>query len=457
MEWIVGIFYSLFGFLLLMGVLVTIHEFGHYYVARKLGFKVLTFSIGFGKTIWQRHGADGVNYRIGMIPLGGYVEMLDERLHQVNSEEMGQTFNAQPLWKRAAVVIAGPGANLLLAFLLLWGLYMTGIPSYKAYIDQPDVGTPFATAGLEAGDLITSVDGSTIVTIGDLGEKLIEHLGDGRAEIEYLRNGSYNVGVIELEGPLRLEAKTDLNAELGFRLYLPKIPPLVGAVIPNGVADRAGVKAGDMMHSLGGVPITEWNDIPRTLNQLIAAEEFEGVLSVERNGVLYESPYRLEADDEGRYLLGIQSEITDELRQEMQSLLVDQKYNPLAALRLAAEKTYEGSLFLFKIIYRMIKGEVHLNMMAGPLTIADIAGKSIKMGVVQFIHLLALLSINIGMINLLPLPILDGGRLVGFAIEGLVGRDRIPKRLAEMTMQLGFFFIIGFMLLVLYFDVTRWF
>lgn len=453
-------FNSIFGFLILMGVLVTLHEFGHFYAAKKLGFKVLTFSIGFGKKVWSRTGKDGVEYRIGLIPLGGYVGFLDERAHDVKPEEKDQTFNAKPVWKRAIVIAAGPFVNLVFAVILLFGLYLYGMPAFKAKIDTPTVESALAIAGFQRGDEIISVEGQSVRTFEDMMMRFVEYLNDGQASVEVLRNGRIHLLEIDMDEPLRLNAKEYVDQKLGINLYMPLIEAKVAQLTDNGVAKSAGVLLGDEIVALNDQDINSWTDLLQFMASLDAKDlnQVDLNIIVKRHGELIMLPAVITRGENGRFLLGVGvGQLTPEMMVEFESMQTLQKYPVFEALKYAVTDAYQNSLLIFKFIGRMITGEIHPNMMAGPVTIADTAGKRLDAGWVYFIQLMALFSVNLGILNLLPIPVLDGGRLVGLGIEATVGKDKIPATLSLRIMQIGALFLFMFMAFVIFYDIMKWF
>ncbi len=451
---------STFGFLILMGVLVTLHEFGHFYAGKKLGFKVLTFSIGFGKKIWSRVGKDGVEYRIGLIPLGGYVGFLDERAHDVKPSEMSQTFNAMPIWKRAIVIAAGPVVNLLFAVVLLFGLYLYGIPAFKAKVDTPLPDSVMALAGFERGDEVIAIEGRPIRTYEEMMMGFVEHLNDGEATVEISRDGRLQSLDIKMAEPLRLNAHQKLEQVLGLTLYLPIIPAVIEMVTDEGAAKSAGILKGDEIVAVNGDSVTNRHEFLAMMHQF-EQEDFHQVallLTVNRQGTLLDIPLLITREDNGRFMLGVMlGALTPEIMAEFEEMKTLQKYPVINAFKYAVTDAYHNSLLIFKFIGRMITGQVHLNMMAGPVTIADAAGKTLDAGWVYFIQLMAIFSVNLGILNLLPIPVLDGGRLVGLGIEAVAGRNRIPARLSTMVMQFGALLLFTFMAFVILYDITKWF
>lgn len=448
-EWLESFFRSIGGFIILMGLLVTIHEYGHFWVARKLGFAVTKFSIGFGKNIWSRQGKDGVEYAIGMIPLGGYVAFVDdEKDHE--GPLNGMPFKQGQIWQKTAVVAAGPLANILLAIVLLWGLFMYGVPAYKPYIEVTEQNTPFAEAGLKSGDLIVSVDGSKVNSFEMMMQKMIEHLDDGQAEIIYERDGRTRQAVLDIGGALQLDAKTNLYKELGVSLYLPPLPPVIDVIVANGGAANSGLAVGDLITSIAGTPVDEWRDLLKVVSSLKTGEAID--IEVLRNHQVQTFSMTPLTDESGQLKLGIA--VNSEI---YKNLVTKERLGPIDAFGAAITKTVDDGAMIFKFIGRMIKGDFHINTMAGPVSIANIAGQALASGLVFFVQLAALFSINIGLLNLLPIPVLDGGRLVGFGIEKIMGKHQFPDSIKIKVLQIGAAMMFIFMAIVIGYDVVRWF
>lgn len=448
-EWLESFFRSIGGFIILMGLLVTIHEYGHFWVARKLGFAVTKFSIGFGKNIWSRQGKDGIEYAIGMIPLGGYVAFVDDAKDHEGPLN-GMPFKQGQIWQKTAVVAAGPLANILLAIVLLWGLFMYGVPAYKPYIEVAEENTPFAEAGLKSGDLIVSIDGSQVNSFEMMMQKMIEHLDDGQAEIIYDRNGNTRQTMLDIGGALQLDAKTNLYKELGVSLYLPPLPPVIDVIVANGGAANSGLAEGDLITSIAGEPVDEWRDLLKVVSTLKADEAIN--VEVLRNHQVQTFSMTPLVDESGQLKLGIA--VNSEI---YKNLVTKERLGPIDAFGAAITKTVDDGAMIFKFIGRMIKGDFHINTMAGPVSIANIAGQALASGLVFFVQLAALFSINIGLLNLLPIPVLDGGRLVGFGIEKLMGKHQFPDSIKIKVLQIGAAMMFIFMAIVIGYDVVRWF
>ncbi len=448
-EWLEAFFRSIGGFIILMGILVTIHEYGHFYVARRLGFAVTKFSIGFGKDIWKRKGKDGIEYAIGILPLGGYVAFVDDAKNY-EGELNGMPFNQGKIWQKTAVVAAGPLANIALAIVLLWGLFMYGVPAYKPYIEVAEQSTPFADAGLKSGDLIISIDGDKVSSFEFMMQKMIEHLDDGQLAIVYDRDGDERQALVDIGGPLQLDAKTNLYKELGVNLYLPPLKPVIGAIVDNSGAANSGLAVGDLIVSVADEPVEEWRDLLGVVSKLKPNESIDiEVLRNNHNEVFSMMPL---ADESGHLKLGIA--VNSEV---YKSLVTKERLGPIDAFGAAIEKTLNDGAMIFKFIGRMIKGDYHINTMAGPVSIANIAGQALASGLVFFVQLTALFSINIGLLNLLPIPVLDGGRLVGFGIEKIMGKHQFSDNIKMKVLQIGAAMMFVFMAIVIGYDVARWF
>ncbi len=448
---------SVLGFLILMGILVAIHEFGHFYVARKLGFKVLKFSIGFGKNLWSRKGKDGVEYAIGMIPLGGYVAFLDDSIEPVPEDQKQETFNAKPLWKRACVVAAGPLFNIALAIVLYWGLFMYGVPTYKAVIGTPLENSPMAQAGLKKGDEIISIDGAEVDSIESMFYGFIEYLDDGKATVDYKRGNNVFSTTIDIGEPLKLDAKSQIDKIVGVQAYFPDVKPEIGLVVSGGASESSGIKVGDVVTTINGISISTWDDLLNVVSKISSSAPIP--IEIKRGTgaltVVMVSPQK-GADNTYKLGLGVAFD-KDQLMREFKSIQIEKKLGVVDALNEAFKKTYSDTVMIFKFLERLVTGYFHINTMAGPISIANIAGQALSSGVVSFVQLIALFSINIGLLNLLPIPVLDGGRLVGFGIEKIMGKHQFSNSIKIAVLKLGAIFVFGFMIVVLTYDVLRWF
>ncbi len=464
--------WDMMSFFILIFILVGFHEFGHFYTARKLGIKVLKFSIGFGKPIYTHTAKDGCEYILGAIPLGGFVMMLDEREGHVSEEQKHLAFNTQPIWKRFLVVLAGPLANGLLAFVLLFGLYLYGVPAYKAEIGTPMPNTPFAQAQLQKGDTVLQVDGKNISSFQQLTMTLIDKLGDGQATLQIKRNNTLLDKVVTLDGAIQLDGTTDLVSLLGLSENLPDLKTIIQEPTPNMPASLAGLEAGDEILKMNGEPITNIRMVNRILqtaspNISLSSSSERSIANtinfeIRRDDQILHFDVLPTKNDDNKFVIGVM--LTQQLNNKAEfdaalaNMLITQRYSFFDSMQRAYQETLDNGVLVFKFIARMIKGDVKISAMGGPLTIGDIAGNALKSGLVSFISLVALLSINIGAMNLIPIPVLDGGRLVGYMFEAIANlfKFKISARLGLFTLQIGGIIMIAFMGMVVFYDVVKY-
>lgn len=464
--------WDMMSFFILVFILVGFHEFGHFYTARKLGIKVLKFSIGIGKPLYTYKAKDGCEYILGAIPLGGFVMMLDEREGTVLEEEKHLAFNLQPIWKRFLVVLAGPLANGFLAFILLFGLYLYGTPGYKAEIGTPMPNTPFAQAQLQKGDTILQVDGKKVSNFQQLTMTLIDKLGDGKANLQIKRNNTLMEKVIQLKEAIQLDGTTDLVSLLGLSENLPDFNTIIQEPIPNMPASQAGLKAGDEILKMNGESITNIRMINRILqtassNTSVDSSNQKPILNpiefeIKRNNQHLHLNVLPIKNDDNKFVIGViltqQVNNQTEFDAAIANMRIIQRHSFFDSMQRSFRETIDNGALVFKFIARMIKGDVKISAMGGPLTIGDIAGNALKSGLVSFISLVALLSINIGAMNLIPIPVLDGGRLVGYFFEAIARlfKFKISARLSLITLQIGGIILISFMGLVIFYDTLKY-
>ena len=414
-----------------VGILVTVHEFGHFIVARRLGIKVLRFSIGFGKPIytWHRKG-DETEYVIAAVPLGGYVKMADEREGTVVEQDLPRAFNRQSLLKRCAVVVAGPAFNLLLAVVAYWIIFMAGVTSLKPVVGYVIPGSPAATAGMHTGDQILAVAGRSTVTWDDVQLDLFR---------EILRSSAIPMTVVGQTGqqrqlelavadPQKLTEPNQMLAGLGLSV-VPQTP-VIGQIAPGDAADSAGLKAGDRIISMGSEPISAWLDVVRILKA--SPGKTLGVV-IERDGKRQDLNLKVRNVTENGVVVGHVGVGGPRIPEGFyDSLKVEQRYNPLAALGQGVERTADMSWLTLVAGWNMLIGNVSLKNLSGPIDIAQYAGQAAEGGPSTFLEFLAFVSISLGVLNLLPIPVLDGGHLLYFVFEGVKGSP-----LSERTEALG--------------------
>jgi regulator of sigma E protease len=443
-----GILSTIAAFIVALGVLIVFHEFGHYLVARLAGVKVLRFSVGFGKSVWMRKfGADGTEWAIGAFPLGGYVKMLDEREGPVAPAERYRAFNVQSAGKRIAIVAAGPVANFLLAVVLYWLLFMHGMPGIKPIIGEPLPGTPAAAIQLRAGDLISKVGDTPVATWQDLRWELLDHaVRREAAMLEVHRvDGSIHVSRLDLSGIRSEDIDSDLQKAIGLAPPDPPLEPRLGQLVDDGPARRAGLQEGDVVVSIDGRQISKWDEL---VEEVRAAPGRAMRMWVERGGVRFEILVTPDEIGEGTAKVGRIGAAP--------YIMTDVRYPPLAAASKAVASTVEMSVFTLKMLGRMIVGDVSLKNLSGPLTIADYAGQSAQLGLLPFLKFLAVISISLGVLNLLPVPVLDGGHLMYYLVEIIKGSP-VSERALEIGQQVGLTLLFTLMAFAIYNDINRLF
>ena len=446
---------SAIAFLVALGILVSIHEFGHFWVARKVGIKVLRYSVGFGKPLVRRIGkVDNTEFVLAAIPLGGYVKMLDEREGAVRADERHRAFNQQPLWARSAVVIAGPLANFLLAIVAYWIVMMIGISGVAPLIGAPQSDSAAERAGFVYEDLILSVDGQQTQTWTDARIALLEASLDvsGPVQIEVEQaSGQKTVRELIVTQEQMLKSDGDAVANLGFRTWWPEVAPVVGGVVEGGAADSAGLQIGDEVVRVDDTPVATWRDLV-ALVQPSAGVEL--ALLVSRDGQLMTlglTPEAVEVGNQTVGRIGIMETQSESLSSRAQVVV---KHPPLEAFGEAMRRTWEMTALTVRMLGKLVVGQASLDNISGPISIAQYAGQSASIGIDHYINFIALISISLAVLNLLPIPMLDGGHLVYFAAEAVSGKP-VSERVQIWGQQLGIVLLGGLMFLAFYNDIWR--
>lgn len=460
MTTIVSLLTSVFAFILAIGVLVTIHEFGHFWVARKLGVRVLRFSVGFGHPLWRYVAKDQTEYVLAAIPLGGYVKMLDEREGDVPLDQLDQAFNRQSVWKRIAIVAAGPIANFILAIFISMVVFLIGIPAERPYLAEPAKATPAAIAGIQAGDKLVEINGQAIKSWSQARLTFLE---------AYLANNQQVRLMVETEQGQREEKRLDVSqyvllkeegdhlAVVGLQALRPSATIRISQIFPDSAAEKAQLQAGDIVLALNNEPMRNAYDFVSAIkakpNESVTLslqrETDAGSQQVEQTLVIGQK--QLDDKTVGSLGAGISSSYSDEVREKF--LFLNQQA-PWDAFISGVQNTWQLSVLTLKAMGKMLIGEVSLKNISGPLTIADLAGKTLTADIIYYLNFLAIISVSLGVLNLLPIPILDGGHLLYYSIELLTGKP-VSEDIQAIGFRIGMTLVAGMMLLALYNDITR--
>lgn len=447
-----GVLWNIGAFIIALSILVAVHEFGHFWVARRCGVKVERFSIGFGRAIWRRLGKDGTEYVVAMIPLGGYVKMLDGRVDELQPGEERQAFNHKSVWARMAIVAAGPFANFLFALFAFWLMFMIGVPSVKPVVGEVRPASIVAEAGILPGMEIVGVGGEETGDWESVTYALISHLGDDSVQLKLkAANTSYAVDkTLQLAGWKFDPDKESPIGSLGIVPLGGKVLPVVEAVVPSSASEKAGLQIGDRIKGVDGEAITEWAQFVERVQQS-PAQPLQ--VTVERGG----SEMTLTLTPDGKKVkgqlvgfVGLSPQLVP-LPDEYRTLL---QYGPLQALWHGVQKTWSLITLTFDMIGKLIGGIVSLDNLSGPISIAKGAGSSADYGLVYFLGFLALISVNLGIINLFPLPVLDGGHLVYFLIEAITGKP-VSEKIQEVGFRIGAAILMLLMGIALFNDFAR--
>lgn len=445
---------TLLAFVGAIALLVVFHELGHYWMARRCGVKVLRFSIGFGKVIYsKRFSSAGTEWVVSAIPLGGYVKMLDEREGEVAPEDLPYAFNRQPVLQRMAIVITGPLANFLLAIVLYWGLFVHGLPGLKPMLGEVPPGSPAAHAQIQPGETILSINGETVPSWQELRWTILElSLRHGEVRIEARSaQGEPLFHLLDISG---LEAK-DLDGEfldkLGLHPYRPVVLPVIGKIVEGGVAQRAGLREGDHILRANGVAVQRWGE----LVEMIRAHPGQTLRLDFQRGEMTSSMELVPqgVDESGKKVgkIGAGPQVDDAA---WQAMLIEVSYGPLEAFSRSLRKTWETSVITLKMLGKMVLGEVSMKNLSGPITIADYAGQSAETGLAAYLSFLALISISLGVLNLLPIPLLDGGHLLYYVAE-LVKGSPVSEQAWEIGQKIGIALLGTLMIFAIYNDINR--
>ncbi len=448
--------HTFFYFVITIGVLVSFHEFGHFWTARKVGVKVLRFSVGFGKVLWSyQKKSDTTEYVLSAIPLGGYVKMVDERESEVKEDDFPFAFNRQPLWARMAIVVAGPVFNLVLAVFLFWCVLVAGETGIKPILGKVEQGTLAASAGFKEDEEIISVDDKLTPTWTEAMAVIFTSALDGNKDIKVTvkdLNDEQSNRVLKLSGS-DIQSSEILYKKLGFKPWSPTLKPVIGNVLPESSALSAGLLKGDLILSADNIVIKDWLqlvDIVKSHPNVTIS------LKIERDGVelpINITPKSVQIDQKLEGKIGASVSVPEDL---IKSVSVKYSLSPLQAIPVSLETTWYYSVTTIKMMGKMLIGKTSVDNLSGPISIAQYAGQSASMGLVAFIKFMALLSVSLGILNLLPIPVLDGGHLLFFIIEGIKGSP-VSEKIQSFFQQVGMLFLMGLMALAMVLDVQRLF
>ncbi|GHU14317.1 zinc metalloprotease [Betaproteobacteria bacterium] len=446
-------------FVVLLGVLVVIHEFGHFAVARLCGVKVLRFSVGFGRVLWKRrYGKDQMELTLCAIPLGGYVRMVDEREleagEQIAPEDLPRAFNRQGVGARSAIVAAGPVANFLLALLIYWLMFMVGSDAPLPVLGTPDAASPAAVAGIANGDRVRSVGGEPVVTLEDFHLRLMRHASMNESvELEVIdRQQMTQTRLLDMRRLAEKNWEGNPLDILGLRLYQPPFEPIVGEVLPDSPGEKAGLKTGDRVLAIEGQSVQRWSefvDVVRrspeaSLSVVIARGEREMniALTPEKNGKI------------GRVGVGVSEAEVEKLRAAFDELHTVVRYGPIDAAGKAGRAAWDQTALTLVMMGKMFTGEVSWRNLSGPVTIADYAGKTARIGPDAYLKFMAIVSLCLGIFNLLPIPVLDGGHLLYHALE-LIKGSPVSEKAMEVGQKIGLSLLATLMIFAFFNDFSR--
>ncbi len=451
---------TLIMFIVTIGILVTIHEFGHFQVARWCNVKVLRFSIGFGKPLWiKTFGKDKTEFVLAAIPLGGFVKMLDEREQQAEENpapqseaDLKRAFNRQAVWKRIAIVLAGPMANLLLAIILYWGLFMLGVTGMRPIIGVVEANGLAAQASLQSGEFIQKIAGKPVATWQEARWLLLEEsLENKTVEIEAINKDNELLQHTLSFKDINDDAEIDILKKIGLEVFKPNIAAVIGEILPNSAAEKAGFMPNDKILQIGNVATQDWEQAVKII-KLSPNKKLQ--FKIKRGQEVVQIATTPEAIKENNQTIGRMGAAVKLDQAVLANLMITLHYSPYLSLQKAIAKTWETSIFSLKMLGRMVTGQVSLKGISGPVTIATYAGESANLGLITFLGFLALVSISIGVLNLLPIPVLDGGHLMYYMLEIIKGSP-VSEKTMLVGQKIGFVLLGLLMTIAIFNDFNR--
>ena len=448
----VDFLWNLASFVIALGILVTVHEYGHFWVARKNGVKVERFSVGFGRALWRRTGRDGTEYVLAMIPLGGYVKMLDERVDEVQPQDKGKTFNSKTVYQRIAIVSAGPLANFIFALFAFYLMFLIGVPSVKPVVGSVAVNSIAANAKLSSNSEIIAIGDTETRNWQEVNLALIGEIGSKEISIKVKQRDSQYVSTLNFDTSLWKFSpdKTSALASLGITPYRPKVHNELAAVAKDSPAELSGLLVGDKLISVENISTDSWLAFAKEIKKFPAQEV---LMTVERNGKSLTLPITPKSIEQSGVVIGYIG-VAPKSEPWPETLLIELSYGPIESIKESAKRTWNLTTLTFSMIGKLITGDVSVKNLSGPIGIAQGAGNSAGHGFVYFLGFLALISINLGIINLLPLPVLDGGHLLYYLIELFTGKE-VPEKIQETGFKFGALALLVLMAVGLFNDFSR--
>ncbi|WP_076419714.1 sigma E protease regulator RseP [Colwellia sp. UCD-KL20] len=446
-------FWNLVSFVIALGILITVHEYGHFWVARKNGVKVQKFSIGFGKTLWSHIGKDGTEYVIALIPLGGFVKMLDDRVDDILPEDSDKTFNSKTVYQRIAIIAAGPFANFAFAIIAFYLMFLIGVPSIKPMIGNIEPASISAMANLPAQSQIVEVAGKKVTDWQDVNLALVGEIGSSTIEIKTKQEDSVNIitSVLNTKEWQFSPDKISAIDSLGIKPFRPNVYNELAVIHPDSPAAISGLKVGDVLLEVNGISVKDkWYDFSNKI-QTLADQSVE--ILIEREGlnqIITVVPKAISRNGTKIGYLGV----TPKSDKYPEKFKINTSYGLLDALEQSINRTWNLVVLSFDMIGKLLIGDVSVKNLSGPISIAQGAGDSANFGLVYFLGFLALISINLGIINLLPLPVLDGGHLLYYIIELFTGKP-VPEKIQEVGFKFGTITLLCLMSIALFNDLSR--
>lgn len=447
------VLWNLGAFLLALGILIAAHEFGHFWVARRCGVYIERFSIGFGKALWRKVGKDGTEYTLAMIPLGGYVKMLDGRVDEVPEHRQHLAFNNKTLWQRSAIVAAGPVANFIFAIVAYWIVYLIGVPAVRPVIGEVAPQSIAAEAGIRSGMELKSISGIKTADWESANMAMISNIGDKEMVITVTEpDAGYEVQrTLDLTGWSFDPESERVLTTLGITPYSPPITLSISQLVDDGAAIAAGLRLNDKIVAIDNTPIVKWDEVVEAVR---SKPDQSMLVEVEREGervtlTLIPAVKKLANGD----IIGYAG-FAPKMEAWPESYQINLQFGPLEAVSKAVEKTWQLTTLTFDMVGKLVTGDIAIKNLSGPISIAKGAGMTADYGMVYFLGFLALISVNLGIVNLLPLPVLDGGHLLFFAIEAITRRP-VSERVQDIGYRVGSAILVALMAVALFNDFTR--